>query len=83
LEAEIDAKENLTTENPKKELGKFELVLKGIDENDNDAGSATKKTTSVSIVTKGAVSVSTANTKNTVLRKAADAKIAEFTVKPD
>ena len=84
LEAEIDAKET-DIPDPKKsiELGKFNLNIAWIDENDNDAGSATKKTAIVRIVNKGSVKVSTSNVKNTVLKKAADAKVAEFTVKPD
>jgi len=84
LEAEIDAKESVIKDAVKSlELGKFNLNLAWVDENDNDAWSADKKSATVRIVSKGSTKVSTSNVKNTVLKKAADAKIAEFTVKPD
>ena len=79
LEAEVDAR--LVAK-----LGTFMLSVAWHDENDNDAGSASKKSASIAVVAQGSVTVSDSSSnvkKSTVLRKAADSVIAEFTVKPD
>lgn len=64
-------------------VGKFNLILEGEDENDNDAGHAERRTANMVIVNKGSVSISDSSIAKAVLRKASSAKIAEFTVKPD
>jgi flagellar hook assembly protein FlgD len=80
VEAEVKAQETTT---PAK-AGKFNLILDGEDENDNDAGHAERKTANMMIVKKGSVSITDSSVaKKAVLRKASSAKIAEFTVKPD
>ena len=83
LEAEIDAREE-TVPSDGTTIGKWTLELAWVDENDNNAWSAKKKTANMVIVNKWSVAVeSTSTTSNLVLKKAADAKIAEFTVVPD
>jgi hypothetical protein len=76
LEAEVDAKAWTG------DLGKYELSLKGEDENGNVAGEAKKTTTKLKIVEVGAVNVSTATSKKDILRRASNVVVAEFTVKP-
>ena len=85
VEAEVDANQNEVegvVQNG--EIGKFEVVLEGTDENDNDAWNAKRKTSTIKIVKKWSASVEEDGAaKNVVLRKASSSKIAQFVVKPD
>ena len=78
LEAEIDSAETAV-----KDLGKFLLALDGEDVNGNVAGHAERNSAAVSLVNLGSIQVDAGNSQKTVLRKAADAQLAKFTVKPD
>ena len=63
-------------------LGNYQIIFNGEDENSNPAGQASARTSNMSIVEKGSVTVSNDAVKNTALRKAAQQTLAEFTVKP-
>jgi hypothetical protein len=76
VEAEVEAYATGT-------LGKFEFAVRGEDVNGNTpSGKGDAKTVNMKVVEKGSVNVSTSATKQTIIRKASDAKIAEFIVKP-
>ena len=64
-------------------LGKYTLKIRGDDENGNpNSGNGSASTISMKVVDKWSATVSTPATKQTVIRKASNAKIAEFTIKP-
>jgi len=77
VEAEISADEV-------EALWTYTLILKGRDNNDNDdAGKAEENLVEMRIVGKGTVSVTNEkSSKNTVLLKARNTTLAEFTIKP-
>ena len=60
----------------------FTLVLAGEDKNGNDAGEASDTLVKFKTKESGSVKVETTTSKNTVLLKAKNQNIAEFTVKP-
>jgi len=86
VEAEVDAKqeESSTGLVLNGTIGKFKVILEGTDENDNDAWTASRNTSSIVIVKKWSASVEENSVaRNVVLRKASTSKIAQFVVKPD
>ena len=81
VEAEVEA-ENTTTPVT---LGKYELKIWGEDENGNTpSGEGKAKTVNMKVVDKGSVKVSDSSdkVKQTILRKANDAVLARFIIKP-
>ena len=75
VEAEVNAKalENLKT---------FKVTLAWEDVNGNDAGEAFKNTVNMEVVESASINLYAGATRNTVLLKASDSVLAEFTVKP-
>lgn len=63
-------------------LGTYAINFAGEDLNGNKAGNARANTVELKVVEKGSVTINAGATKATVLKKAAGAEIAQFTVKP-
>ena len=78
VEAEVEAGNTATTSNYA-----YALALNGEDVDDLPVAESTADLAEMAVVNKGSVSVTSTAGKTTVLLKKANAKIAEFTVKPD
>jgi len=76
VEAEVEAYASWVT------YDNYTLVLAGEDKNGNDAGEASDTLVKFKTKESGSVKVETTTSKNTVLLKAKNQNIAEFTVKP-
>jgi hypothetical protein len=76
LEAEIDAYGEADT------LSDYNLKLWGDDKDGNEAGTASDSLVTIKIKDAGSVKVDAAASKNTVLLRAKNQKVAEFSVKP-
>ena len=81
VEAEVEAEHPTLAKSVA--LGKYEFKVWGEDEHGNTpSGEGKANTTAMKVVENGSVNVSTSTTKQTIIRKANDAVVAEFIVKP-
>jgi len=92
VEAEVEADNKVNTDGDMLsgstvisniDLGKYKVEIWWEDENGNDnSWRADATSAKLKVVNKGSVSVTTGKTKQTIVKKANDAKLAEFIIKP-
>ncbi len=83
VEAEVEANVDTSSYTLPVDLGKYKLNIRGEDENGNsNSGNGDANAVSMKLVEKGSVTIPAIASSKTVLLKASDAVLAQFTVKP-